>query len=141
MRQRTRLFVAEKNWQGCRGLTLTDEIKVTVAAQACLLVLARDLDDLSGVESILIYPVAYAVPPQLSQHFTGIARIDKRSGEAWYRGPLILNWADVLEQSRDLGGGHNLVWHEFAHKLDMLDRETDGTPPWKIGTSTAAGPR
>jgi Mlc titration factor MtfA (ptsG expression regulator) len=50
-------------------------------------------------------------------------------GEAWYRGPVILSWADVLETSRALGGGENLVWHEFAHQLDMLDREIDGTPP------------
>jgi Mlc titration factor MtfA (ptsG expression regulator) len=129
LRRDVQIFVAEKNWEGCGGLALTDEIKVTVAAQASLLVLARELDELDRVLSILIYPSEYAVPTQVPQHGHVIAEELARSGEAWYRGPVVLNWTDVLRESRDLGGGNNLVWHEFAHQLDMLDRETDGTPP------------
>ncbi len=63
-----------------------------------------------------------------------------RLGEAWYRGPVILSWADVLDASRQLGGGENLVWHEFAHQLDMLDREIDGTPPLADRRNIASGP-
>jgi MtfA peptidase len=129
LRRDLRLFVAEKNWEGCGGLTIDDEIKVTVAAQACLLVLNLDLDCFERVLSILVYPRHFKTP---DQRFFGDASLvgeGARLGEAWYRGPVILSWADVLESSRDLGGGQNLVWHEFAHQLDMLDRASDGTPP------------
>jgi hypothetical protein len=124
-----RVFVAEKNWEGCAGLLLTDEIKVTIAAQACLLTLARPDDEFSRVQSILVYPTEYSVPEE--KYHGGVSLVGEapRLGEAWYRGPVILSWADVLEDSRNLGGGRNLVWHEFAHQLDMLDREIDGTPP------------
>ena len=54
---------------------------------------------------------------------------DVRLGEAWYRGPVILSWAEVIDDCRHLGHGRNVVWHEFAHQLDMLDRAIDGTPP------------
>ena len=129
LRRDLRVFAAEKNWEGCGGLTLSDEMKVTIAAQACLLTLARDADDFAGVQSILVYPNEYAVPDGRQRQEFSIVGKSARLGEAWYRGPVILSWAAVLENSRDLGGGENLVWHEFAHQLDMLDREIDGTPP------------
>ena len=62
LRRDVRIFVAEKNWEGCGGLTVSDEMKVTIAAQACLLVLARDEDEFRQVLSILVYPTGYAVP-------------------------------------------------------------------------------
>ena len=129
LRRDLRVFVAEKNWEGCAGLTVDDEMKVTIAAQACLLTLARDDDEFERVLSILVYPTEYFVPEQRQRQDFSIVGEGARLGEAWYRGPVILSWADVLEDSRDLGGGQNLVWHEFAHQLDMLDREVDGTPP------------
>ncbi len=130
LRRDLRVFVAEKRWEGCGGLVLDDEMKVTIAAQACLLTLARDEDDYRVVQSILVYPNEYAVPHQTRLQDTfSIVGQSTRLGEAWYRGPVILSWADVRESSRHLGNGRNLVWHEFAHQLDMLDREVDGTPP------------
>ncbi|MBI1246691.1 hypothetical protein GC197_02460 [bacterium] len=127
------VFVAEKNWEGCGGLTLTDEIKVTIAAQACLLVvgMAEDIY-FDHVPSILVYPHGY-VAPQTNISRAGViveSNGQARLGEAWYRGPVVLSWEDALAGGRLETPGHNLVLHEFAHQLDMMNgRITDGTPP------------
>src|SRR5262249_38046228 len=102
------------------------------AAQACLLLLGLEHDYFDRVLSILVYPNAYSVPARPSSMMTVdpvFAGESHRLGEAWYRGPVVLSWADVLRDSQHPGRGTNLVWHEFAHQLDMLDREVDGTPP------------
>ncbi len=129
LRDNLRVFIAEKNWEGCAGLSLTDEMKVTIAAQACLMTLAIEGDPFDGLLSILVYPGGYAVPEERWHEGWSIAGETARSGEAWYRGPVILSWADVRRDARHPGEGQNLVWHEFAHQLDMLDRSTNGTPP------------
>jgi Mlc titration factor MtfA (ptsG expression regulator) len=134
LRDDLRVFIAEKHWEGCGGLTMTDEIKVTVAAQACLLVLGMEHDSYKRVLSILVYPKGYAATgEQVGRdglvHEGGQGRL----GEAWYRGPVILSWEDVREEGRHPCRGHNLVFHEFAHQLDMLDGAIDGTPPLKSG--------
>ena len=124
-----RVFLAEKNWEGCRGLTLTDEIKVTIAAHACLLVLALEEDSLARVQSILVYPDSFKVPGGRDRF--GIVHEEGAtlSGEAWYRGPVILSWDDTLYDARHPRQGRNLPLHEFAHQLDMLTGAADGTPP------------
>ena len=129
LRHDTQIFVAEKNWEGCGGLTVTDEMRVTIAAQACLLVLALDHDFFESVLSILIYPREYVVPDARRLGGGETVAADVRLGEAWYRGPVILSWAEVIDDCRHLGHGRNVVWHEFAHQLDMQDRAIDGTPP------------
>jgi Mlc titration factor MtfA (ptsG expression regulator) len=127
LRDDLRIFIAEKDWEGCGGLQMTDEIKVTVAAQACLLVLAIEHDYYRRVQSILVYPRGYSAP---TRH--GILEgTSDLLGEAVYRGPVILSWEDVLEGGRHPRAGKNLVFHEFAHQLDMLDGVIDGTPPLK----------
>jgi Mlc titration factor MtfA (ptsG expression regulator) len=130
LREDVRIFVAEKHWEGCGGLVLTDEIKVTIAGQACLLVLGMEHNYFDRVASILVYPAGYVDPREAAGadgqvHAGGEARL----GEAWYRGPVILSWADVRAEGRDPSQGHNLVFHEFAHQLDMLDGVINGTPP------------
>jgi hypothetical protein len=132
LRDDLRVFVAEKNWEGCGGLVMTAEIKVTIAALACLMALGLDRDCFARVLSILVYPSEYKVPVQRSHGPLIVEGHDQRLGEAWYRGPVILSWDDVLWDARHPGEGGNLVFHEFAHQLDMLDRESDGTPP--LGT-------
>ncbi len=125
------VLVAEKNWEGCGGLRITDEVKVTVAAQACLLVLAFVDEYFDLAESILVYPDAYAAPGR-AEIGGGVVLEGKsfREGEAWYRGPIILSWADALAGARHETRGHNLVLHEFAHQLDMQNgRQADGVPP------------
>ena len=117
LRQLVQVFVAEKNWEGCGGLEITDEIKVTIAAQACLLIVGREHALFADVESILVYPALMKRPD-------GIPIL----GEAHLRGPTILAWNDVLEGGRGQGR-RNLVVHELAHKIDMVDGTIDGTPP------------
>ena len=130
LRDDVRVFVAEKNWEGCRGLTMTDEVRVTVAAQACLLLLAVDHDYFHHVQSILVYPSAFEVPAHdvLGANVV-IEGTQGALGQAFYRGPVLLAWDDVLAGGRGLTDGRNTVLHEFAHQLDFLDGGLDGTPP------------
>lgn len=127
------VFLEEKSFEGCGGLQLTDEIRVTVAANACILLLGLDHDLYSGVESILVYPSAVRRPATARSPFDTSVRVEGQqpllSGEAHLGGPVIVVWDSVLRDSRHPSSGHNVVFHEFAHKLDMLDREVDGTPP------------
>jgi len=125
-----RLMIAEKNWEGCGGLVLTDEIKVTIAGLACLLILHRDLDDY-GLFSILVYPSAYMAA---ESEFPLLAprEVGAREGESWSGGALVLNWAEITENLQEQQG-QNLVLHEFAHQLDYSDREANGVPQVECG--------
>lgn len=125
-----RIFIAEKEWEGCGGLELTDEMRVTVAAHACRLVLGLDMDYYRQVLSILIYPTGYKVREQVPLGGGMVLEgTGERLGEAHHRGPVLLAWGDVLEAARNPGRGENLVYHEFAHKIDMLNGAADGVPP------------
>lgn len=122
--------MGEKKWEGCGGLTITEEIKVTVAAQLSILVLGFQQQYFDNVLTILVYPDVYVAP---GKTMTGAGVVvegkSAREGEAWYRGPVILSWADVLSSGRGQRRGHNLVLHEFAHQLDMMNgRDADGVP-------------
>lgn len=132
LRRLVQIFVAEKNWEGCGGLILTDEIRVTIAAQACLLVVGMPQDLLfDHVLSVLVYPTAYVAPgTHISRAGLILEGGQPRLGEAWWQGPVILSWADAIAGARMESPGHNLVLHEFAHQLDMMNgRIPDGTPP------------
>lgn len=121
--------MSEKHFEGCGGLELTDEIKVTVAAQACVLVLHRDHDYYPGLVSILVYPSSYIVPVQRAQPGGAIAEYgEHRSGEAWQHGTIVLSWDAVKHSATECGDGHNVVLHEFAHRLDQEDGQADGAP-------------
>ena len=124
------LFVAEKRWYGCAGLELTDKIKVTIAGSACLLLLGLEHDLYRNVKTILVYPSDYEATWDRPAHGE-IAPEEPplRLGEAHYRGPVLLSWDSVRHDTIHPRDGHNLVYHEFAHKLDMLDGLADGTPP------------
>lgn len=127
------IFIAEKYWEGCGGLELTDEIRVTISAQACLLLLGLPHEFYRNVLSILVYP-STVIPPQRKLGHFEIAHAPVEIahpiiGQAFQQGPLILIWDAVLSGSRHPEQGHNVVYHEFAHKLDMLDGAADGTPP------------
>jgi hypothetical protein len=128
------VFIAEKEWEGCGGLELTDEVRVTVAAQACVLLLGREHALYEDVESILVYPSTMISPARQPGVFErGGVVIDEAGtailGQAHHQGgPVILAWDDVLAGARGLGK-RNVVFHEFAHKIDMVDGTIDGTPP------------
>ena len=130
LRDDLRILVAEKNWEGCGGLLMTDEIKVTIAAQAALLLIGLEGEYFEMVQSILVYPDAYVAPGQtITRGGVALEGESHREGEAWYRGPVILSWADALAGGRHESDGDNLVLHEFAHQLDMQNgRSIDGTP-------------
>ncbi|MDG1896870.1 MAG: zinc-dependent peptidase [Fuerstiella sp.] len=131
LRKLIRVFVAEKNWEGCNGFAVTDEVKVTIAAQACLLALGLQDVYFDHVLSILVYPDSYiAQTVETTRAGVVVERGHARLGEAWWRGPVILSWSDVLAGGRRVSPGRNLVFHEFAHQLDMMNgRMVDGTPP------------
>lgn len=124
LQKRIKIFVAEKNWEGCEGLQLTEEMKVVIAGQACLMLLGVEDWYFDNVRSILIYPKAFrrdtsdGVNEGQSQH---------RAGEAWQGGPIILSWKDSLRGGRNEDDGQNVVIHEFAHALDGLDGEMGGS--------------
>lgn len=130
LRDDIQVLIAEKNWEGVFDQPVDDEVRVTIAAQAAWMVLGRDVSVFDKVLSILVYPDAYSARDQFT--ISGGVVIEGRSqrlGEAWHRGPIVLSWPDVLHGSRNPGSGRNLVFHEFAHQLDMLNgRYVDGTP-------------
>jgi Mlc titration factor MtfA (ptsG expression regulator) len=129
LRDDIRIFIAEKQWEGCAGLAMTDEIQVTIAALASILTLGFDDEHFERVQSVLVYPEAYVVAGEhpIGSHVT-LQMLQERLGEAHYRGPVILAWNEVLAAAREPGAGNNLVFHEFAHQLDMLDGLVNGTP-------------
>jgi MtfA peptidase len=134
LRDLTQVFIAEKTWEGCGGLTLTDEMRVTIAAQACLLVLELPHRMYRDVQTILVYPSAVTRPAPAQGVFVRSRDLVAQGpvallGEAHHGGPVVLAWDRVLRDGKRPNDGHNLVYHEFAHKLDMLDGSADGTPP------------
>jgi len=133
LRALIQVFIAEKKWEGAGGLELTDEIRVTISAQACLLLLGLPHNYYRNVESIIVYP-STVVPPQRNPGFfeNTFAPVELEHpiiGQAFQQGPLIIIWDAALHGSRHPESGHNVIYHEFAHKLDMLDGAADGTPP------------
>jgi MtfA peptidase len=123
------VFLGEKVFEGCGGLELTDEIKVTIAAQACLLLLHRQTDIYPRLITILVYPSAYlakAVEPIGSGAVLEGDAI--HLGESWSSGVVVLSWDDVRAGASDIHDGQNLVLHEFAHQLDREDGAINGTP-------------
>jgi len=127
------VFSEEKHWEGCGGLAITDEIRVTIAAEACLLVLALPHQLYRNVQSILVYPSTVVTPERPLGAFDvpmkPVSGPLPVLGEAQLRGPVILVWDAVKRTGHHPECGHNVVYHEFAHKLDMLDGSADGTPP------------
>lgn len=132
LRDLVHVFIAEKNWEGCGGLELDDEIRVTVAGCACLMLLGRDHDLFRDVVSLLVYPSAVLAKEQQRGHWDpGLTptRGDQAVlGLAVKGGAVVLAWDSVLRGARDAADGHNVVIHELAHKIDYLDGTPDGTP-------------
>lgn len=129
------VFLEEKSFEGCGGLEITDEVRVTIAAQACLLLLHRDTDFYPRLQSILVYPHAYVA--------RGLHRSDEhvttegpqaRLGESWGHGSVVLSWDDVRRGAYDVHDGHNVVFHEFAHQLDQENSVGPGAPTLERGS-------
>lgn len=136
-------FVTEKNFEGINGLVLSEEMKLVVAANACLLLLHLDMGPFPGVRSIILYPGTF-VPrmPQLDRHvrFEPTPETAPLLGEA-LRGVIVLSWDSVQQSAVEPGNGHNVVLHEFAHELDQEDGYVDGIPLLEAPQSTRAWAR
>ncbi|MGK0500057.1 MAG: Mlc titration factor MtfA (ptsG expression regulator) [Oceanicoccus sp.] len=126
-------FLDEKVFVGCDGLEITDDIRLVIAANACMLLVNRRQKHFPGFETILVYPDTY-VARQVS--YDGLVEVHEdssRSGESWFRGPIVLSLTDVLKGSANERDGHNVVLHEFAHKLDEENGVMDGLPVLRKG--------
>lgn len=129
LRQLIRVFLAEKKFEGCGGLEITDEMRVTIAAQACILLLNREHDYYGTLHSVLVYPNSYVAPAKFIDDLGVVHEGDEgRLGEAWLSGSVILSWDDVRQDARDIDDGFNVTLHEFAHQLDQQDGSFDGAP-------------
>ncbi len=138
LRELSTLFLQQKTITGA-GMQITDAMRVIIAAQACLPVLALGIELLDGWREIVIYPDAFRVSRDEPDQY-GIVHHNDRvlSGEAWSRGPVILSWGDIEQDIRNFHQGHNVIVHEFAHKLDMLNGRANGMPPLHVEMQTAA---
>jgi len=123
------IFIAEKRFEGCNGLELTDEIKVTIAAHACLLLVGRETDIYPKLRSVLVYPHAYVAPVNSRQPDGTVTEgLQGRLGESWTQGYVVLSWEDVLRAAGGIPNGRNVVLHEFAHQLDNESGAPEGAP-------------
>jgi hypothetical protein len=126
LQRHIQVFVAEKSFEGCGGVRVTDEMKVTVAALACLLILHRPGDYYPLLSSVVIYPDEY-IGERRRWDEGGVVTegAEPRVGESWELGTVVLSWKDVLLDAQSPDDGFNVVFHEFAHQLDHEDRVTD----------------
>lgn len=129
--QSIQIFLGEKSFLGCAGVQVTDELRVTVAAAACVLLIGLpELDIFPRLREIIIYPhnlreTIEAIGPDGARY--NIERI--RAGEAWRRGPVVLAWNNVARSIQGPRDGYNVILHEFAHVIDLQNGEADGIPP------------
>jgi len=123
------VFLKEKQFIGCLGLQITEEMKVMVAASACLLLFGDRQTYFPNLRSILIYPNAYIVNETvMSDRYVVEERRVARLGESWTKDQLILSWDQVRQDLLNWHDGHNVVLHEFAHQLDQEDGIAEGVP-------------
>jgi len=130
------LFLHYKVFEGAHNLEVTPIMKLTIALQACLPILNLGIDWYYGWVSIIVYPSQF-VPERKYMDEYGVEHSSRSvlSGESWHRGPIVLSWEDT-ENAGVIDGG-NLVIHEFAHKLDVLNGKTNGFPPLHRGMDPA----
>jgi MtfA peptidase len=129
LRNDIKIFITEKRFEGLGGLEISDEIKVTIAAEASMLLLNRKNSDYPKLTSILVYPNTYVT--NQSTPIGGGVYIEGQSvrlGESWQHGSVVLAWENVKQGAVNAQDGHNVVLHEFAHQLDQEDGIADGAP-------------
>ena len=132
-----RVFLREKTFVGCNGLVVDDNMRLVIAAQACLLLLGRATDYFPGFTTILVYPETFVVPVVHRDGVVETRAEEIRLGESWERGPVVLSWGDIERALSKAEDCSNVVLHEFAHKLDEENGLVDGVPAL-ADTSTAA---
>ena len=137
LRECVTLFLHAKQISGAHGLVVTGEMRLMIAAQACILILNLDLDYYDGWVEIIVYPGEFVRDYEYVDE-DGVAHHahESASGESWLGGPVILSWEDAATAEPD--AGYNVVIHEFAHKLDMLNGDANGFPPLHADMSREA---
>lgn len=120
-------FLDQIEFIGCDGLDVTEEMRLSIAAQACLLIVNSDTW-YDHLRTILIYPGAFKSRQTEHHGYVVTERETVRTGESWARGPVILSWAHAQQGAINDRDGHNVVFHEFAHQIDDLSGHTDGVP-------------
>lgn len=131
----THWLVVDKRWEAARGFLLTEEMRVVIAGQAALLTIGfgdeRAFDVYDDVTAIIVHPSTVHIDGDQAGFYEGVVEEGPVpvSGLAHDHGPIVIAWDEVRRSSRDPGRGRNIVFHEFAHKLDVLDHLADGTPP------------
>jgi Mlc titration factor MtfA (ptsG expression regulator) len=136
------VFLAEKRFEGAGGLGLSDEIRVTIAAHACVLLLHRSTDYYPGLHSIIVYPGTYVARRTVREPIGLVSeRIEPRRGESSTRGAIVLAWDAPRAAASHVGDGRNVVLHEFAHQLDAQEGAVDGRPVLADGERHAAWTR
>lgn len=137
LRELATLFLHEKAVVGAGGAPLAEEQVVRIAALASVPVLNLDLEWYRGWVEVIVYPGEF-VPEHEYTDEAGVVHVSRHAlaGEAWLQGPLVLSWEDVRASGQ--GNGFNVVIHELAHKLDMLDGDANGFPPLHAGMDTRA---
>jgi len=132
------VFLAEKRFEGCGGLTITDEVRIAIAAQAAIAMLGLGDEWFDSLKSVLVYPGDYLVPR--STPLAGGGELEwkeARVGETWSGGSMALSWPGVTDGGRLRDGPRSVVIHEFAHLVDALDGDIDGVPPLSIRDGAA----
>lgn len=128
------LFLDQVDFLGCDGLEVTEDMQLSISAQACLLVANSDVW-YENLTTILIYPNAFK---SQQRRYTGFVVTEKeivRTGESWGRGPVVLSWAHSKHGAMNDRDGQNVVFHEFAHQIDDLSGRTNGVPILSEGQS------
>jgi Mlc titration factor MtfA (ptsG expression regulator) len=130
LKQLMLVFLAEKPIIGCAGMEISDEVRVTIAAQACLPLLGDARGFYPKLQRVLVYPGPFIVD-RPAPGPAGVQMEQRRllTGESWSQGQVLLSWPDVLEGAADPSDGHNVVIHEFAHQLDQVKGHANGAPP------------
>lgn len=130
LRRLSSLFLDSKQFSAAGGLTLSDDMAVCIAAQACLPVLRFGLAPYDSFVGIVVHPDEVLAPREWMDDDGVVHQWDEPlSGEAMAGGPVMLSWRDVAEAGDSAEWGYNVVVHEFAHVIDMNDGEADGVPP------------
>jgi len=130
LKKLTTLFLHKKTITAVKGFELDDKKCLIIGVQACLPILNLDISYYDGWLEVVIYPDTFVVYRNITDNFGLVHDTSSTlSGEAWSKGPVVLAWTDVERESFAIQQGHNVVIHEFSHKLDMLNGRANGMPP------------
>jgi len=125
-------LLGEKRWEGARGFELTEQMRLVIASQAALLILGLDFEHYRKVSTIIVHPTTMVLTGERAGPASGLVTDEPLPilGQAAHaEGPVVIAWDETARNVRHPARGFNVVFHEFAHKLDMLDDVVDGTPP------------